>query len=48
MLPRKIVGVEQTGDVQSEHTTLDLRPLVTMALYALITAAAVITPELIR
>lgn len=48
MLPRKIVGVEQVDDTQTEHTAADYRPLFTLAVFTLFTVAALIATEVAR
>lgn len=48
MLPRKIIGVEQTDDRQIEHTTTDYRPLFALAMFALFTVTALIVTEVVK
>jgi hypothetical protein len=37
MLPRKVIGVEQVGTKQIEHTKIDPRPILSLIAWALLT-----------
>ena len=48
MLPRKVSGVEQTGATQVEHTAVDYRPLIAVAVFIVFTALALVATEVTR
>lgn len=48
MLPQKIIGIEQVNDKQVEHTTADYHPVFALAVFALLTAVALIVTEVTK
>ena len=47
-LPRKVIGIEQVGDKQINHTAIDFRPLFSLAVWIVFTLAALIVSEVVK
>lgn len=48
MLPKKVIGIEQVGEEQVNHTTVDWRPVFSASVWIVFTLAAIITTEVVK
>lgn len=48
MLPQKVIGIEQIGEEQVNHTTIDWRPVLSASVWIVFTLAAIIATEVVK